>query len=163
MAYMKLHLLITMFTCLFLNSCEKKSVPAGPQPQKLESVKMEIAGEVFDVELAYTEDTRMIGMMHRHSIPKNSGMLFIFSYPQYLTFHMENCHIDLDGIFMTASGRILNIENMRFPRSGPTDLYHSKLPAKYVLELPAGTTARLSLRHNDKITIPQEIRQIKAE
>ena len=160
---MKLHLIITIFTCIFINSCENEPAQSGPQPQQLESIKMDIAGETFDIELAYTEDTRMIGMMHRYSVPRNSGMLFSFKYPQPLTFHMENCHIDLDGIFLTASGRILNIENMKYPRTGKTQLYSSRLPAKYVLELPAGTCARLSLRPNDKITIPQEIRQIKAE
>lgn len=149
-----------LFVCL-CSGCDELKLPN--QEKYMPRASMEVSGEKFDLELAYSNVDRTLGFMFRPDCQRNEGILFIFANARPQTFHMNNCKFDLDGIFISGAGRVLNIEYMRYPRTGESELYHSKGPAKYVLELKAGTAAAIDLRVGDKIQFPEEIKAIRAE
>ena len=71
-----------------------------------------IEGVPIEVEIVDTEDERAKGLMGRHSLPENSGMLFMFDEPGDLSFWMKNTHIPLSIAFISDTGEIVNIEDM---------------------------------------------------
>ena len=94
-----------------------------------------IAGNKLVVEVASTPQVRETGLMNRFSLQQDHGMLFVFEAPQPLAFWMKNTYIPLSIAFVDASGRILNIDDMR-PQDEST--HWSSGPALYAIEMRQG-------------------------
>jgi uncharacterized protein len=106
----------------------------------------------FNVELADTAEKRAVGLMHRPSMPTESGMLFDFKTDAPVAMWMRNTRIPLDMLFITRDGRIANIAERTVPYSETT--IPSKGPVRAVLELNGGTAARLKIRPGDRVDHP---------
>jgi uncharacterized membrane protein (UPF0127 family) len=106
-----------------------------------------------DAELATTLETRTRGLMERPSLPADQGMLFLFEVAQPLSFWMFNTLIPLDIIFADAERRITSIyasvPPCRPPLRCPT--YPSHGPAQFVLEVNAGTAAKVGIGVGDEL------------
>ncbi len=103
----------------------------------------------FWVELARTADERAQGLQGRQSLAADAGMLFEFEAPQPVAMWMKDTHISLDMIFIATDGRIVNIARDTTPRS--LKVLDSAGPVRGVLEVVAGTTARLGIRPGDRV------------
>jgi hypothetical protein len=80
-------------------------------------------------------------------------MLFVFPQAQPLTFWMKDTLIPLDMLFFDEAHRLVTIRTDAPPcKADPCPTYASTAPARYVLELNAGTAAKLDLRKGDVIT-----------
>ena len=106
----------------------------------------------FRIELAVTPDQRAQGLMHRETLAPDAGMLFVYARPGELAMWMKNTLISLDMMFISAEGEIVRIAERTVPLSLAT--IESGSPAKGVLEVPAGTAARLGIRPGDRILHP---------
>jgi len=107
--------------------------------------------------------------MHRDHIPADGGMLFSYPSPRPLHFWMKNCLVDMDLIFLDASGTVvanhrMTIEPARGNQENESD-YHNRLkryssgdPAQFAIELQAGQVQRLGLKPGDRIALPDEAR-----
>ena len=69
----------------------------------------------FSVELANTPQTRSRGLMFRESMPRSSGMLFIYDSPQRAMFWMRNTLISLDMIFTDETGTVRHVHHEAIP------------------------------------------------
>lgn len=103
----------------------------------------------FRVEVADSPEERAQGLMLRTEMAADAGMLFEYPAPQYITMWMANTILPLDMVFIAAGGRILNIVERTVPQS--TETIPSAAPAMAVLELNAGTAARLGLAVGDLV------------
>ena len=113
-----------------------------------------IAGHRFSLELATTPAAQEHGLMDRTSMPADHGMLFVFADSQPRTFWMKNTLIPLDMLFFDAQDRLVAIQADAQPcKTDPCSLYPSNVPARYVLELNAGTAAKLGLRKGAVMTL----------
>ena len=107
----------------------------------------------FSVEYADTPDRRAVGLMHRAAMAADHGMLFAFPQAQPLTFWMKDTLIPLDMLFFDEAHRLVTIRADVPPcQADPCPTYASTAPARYVLELNAGTAAKLDLHKGDVIT-----------
>lgn len=126
--------------------------PVAPLP--LSDVML--GGQTFRVELATTPAEYAHGLMERTSMPADHGMLFVFPDSQPRTFWMKNTLIPLDILFFDAHRKLVAIQADAQPcTADPCTLYPSGAPARYVLELNAGTAAKLGLQMGAAITLPQ--------
>jgi uncharacterized protein len=108
----------------------------------------------FAVEIADNPLARARGLMWRESLPADSGMLFVFTDEAKRSFWMKNTLIPLDLIFVSASGKIVDIKNNFAPcPGGPCESYVSAAPAKYVLEINAGQTAVKGLKIGEQMVV----------
>ena len=98
------------------------------------------------VEIADSSEERAAGLMHRASLPKGQGMLFIFEEEQEVSFWMKNTLIPLDIIYINSSGHVTKILGSVPPcEADPCPTYPSEGNVKYVLEVNAGWAERNSI------------------
>jgi len=128
------------------------SVAAGPcAPDRL-ALKGDWGGAVFSVEIAKTNATREKGLMFRKSLPRFSGMLFIYESPQRAMFWMKNTLIPLDMLFIDKHGTVRRIHQNAVPRdlsviNGGRNIYA-------VLEINGGLAARLGVTIGTRVQSP---------
>jgi uncharacterized protein len=103
----------------------------------------------LNVEIADDAAEREHGLMYRHSLPDDRGMLFDFPEPERASFWMRNTPLSLDIIFIGVDGRILNIADHTTPYS--TDQVPSAGITRGVLEIRAGRAEALGIRAGDRV------------
>lgn len=103
----------------------------------------------FAVEVMRNDEDRARGLMFRRFLPADRGMLFDFTREEPVMMWMKNTFIPLDMIFIARDGSIVSIAENTEPMSERT--IPSGRPALAVLEVNAGTAARLGLKAGDRV------------
>lgn len=103
----------------------------------------------FTVELALSEAQRMQGLQGRRRLAADAGMLFDFQGTGPVMMWMKDTYVPLDMLFIDSGGRIVNIAEHTVPLSRTA--VRSAGPVRAVLELNAGTAARLGIRPGDRV------------
>jgi len=106
----------------------------------------------FLVELAITADQQQSGLMFRHYLASNHGMLFVFETQAPRQFWMKNTQIPLDMLFFDDRGDLVNIIHNATPFSLTPRL--SDGPARYVLEINGGMAVDLGIGKDAKLHLP---------
>lgn len=106
----------------------------------------------FAIQVVDTFRMRQLGLMHRESMPKFSGMLFVYEKPQAVSFWMRNTLIPLDMLFIDDTGTVQKIHESAEPLSeehipGGEDILE-------VLEINGGASASLGLKAGAQIRHP---------
>lgn len=97
----------------------------------------------FAVEIADTPAARNQGLMHRSSMPRFSGMLFIYEAPTQASFWMRNTLIPLDMLFVDQTGLVTHLHQNAIPLD-ETPIYGGD-QVLMVLEINGGMAARLGI------------------
>ena len=114
------------------------------------------AGSVkVNVEYADTPEKQKEGLSRRASLPKNSGMLFIFPEEKVRSFWMKDTLIPLEIMFIDTKGRINEITAME---PCATDakicpIYTSKSPTRFAVEVNAGFAQKNKIIEGDILEI----------
>lgn len=106
----------------------------------------------FQVEVARTDAQRAQGLMYRRSLAPDRGMLFDFERVQPVSMWMQNTYVSLDMLFIRPDGTVARIAAETEPLS--TRTIPSGEPVNAVLEVVAGTAARLGIRPGDRVEHP---------
>ena len=117
--------------------------------------RVELRGEQFTVEIADDDASRARGLMFRDSMAENHGMLFIFPDEAPRAFWMKNTRIPLDILYFDRNLRLVSLQE-RVPPCGNAPRcpsYPSTGPARFVLELNAGTARRLGVQSGDELRL----------
>ena len=152
---MKLGALYLAGAALVVACANSPAPPPDPFPA-LRQAEIEVAtasgAHQFRVWIAADDRSRRRGLMFVQEMAGDRGMLFIFPVPQPATFWMKDTYISLELIFIDPLGRVLNVAR----DTRPFSLYpiRSVGPVIAVLELPAGTAARIRLAPGDPVTFP---------
>jgi uncharacterized protein len=99
-------------------------------------------------EVVATPEQRANGLMNRFSLQPDHGMVFVFDRPQPLGFWMKNTYVPLSIAFIDASGKIVNIEDMK-PLDEST--VWSRGPSLYALEMRQGWFAAKGVGPGDTV------------
>lgn len=89
-------------------------------------------------------------MFKKEKLPDNSAALFIFEYPQKVSFWMKNTFISLDLIYLDSEYKVIYLYENTIPKSLTS---HIGYDVKYVLEVNAGTIKNKQIRINDIIVL----------
>ena len=115
---------------------------------------VKLGGQVFKVELALTRGEQARGLMFREELPPDRGMLFIFQREDWRSFWMKNTRIPLDIFYFDDDLALVSVaENARPCVADPCPSYPSDAPARYVLELNAGTARSLGVEKGDRLVL----------
>lgn len=74
----------------------------------------------FSVDVADDPGERAQGLMHVESMPRFTGMLFVYEAPVSASFWMRNTLIPLDMIFVDPTGVVKNVHENAVPLSEET-------------------------------------------
>ena len=107
---------------------------------------------VINTEITETQEEKALGLMFRTSLADDAGMLFFYETPQEVTMWMRNTYIPLDMVFIDRDGRVVNVAERTVPET--LDVIPAAAPAVAVLEVPAGTAARLGIRAGARVLHP---------
>lgn len=105
------------------------------------------------VTIADTPEEHQRGLSNIESLDEKEGMLFIFPKEGRYGFWMKDTLIPLDIIWINDDMSVVHIEKNVSPESYPT-IYHSPLPARFVVEVNAFFVSTFNLKVGDKVIIP---------
>ena len=97
----------------------------------------------IDAEVAFDDQNRQTGLMHRRSMAQHQGMLFVFPAVATHCMWMRNTLIPLSVAFLDDQGQIINIEDMK-PQT--EDNHCAARPARYALEMNLGWFASKGIK-----------------
>ena len=103
----------------------------------------------FDIYVALTESQRQRGLMFVRHLPATTGMLFVYGGDRIASMWMKNTFIPLDLVFARLDGTVSSVIANTEPQS--LESRAAIEPVAFVLELNAGTAARLSIDANSRI------------
>ncbi|MCI0598447.1 MAG: DUF192 domain-containing protein [Beijerinckiaceae bacterium] len=150
-----LRLGIAIYLGLFLILAQAALAGEPLRPQlKLEGLEIVTSSgrHAFSVEVMRSDPQRQRGLMFRRFLPQDRGMLFKFEAEYPLMMWMKNTYVPLDMIFIGRSGKVVGLAEHTEPLS--EKVIPSGAPAYGVLEVNAGTAARIGLRIGDTIRHP---------
>jgi uncharacterized protein len=131
------------------------AIPAGvlaeERAQSLEKLSIVTASGThdFSVEVMRTPPELEHGLMFRRFLPPDRGMLFDFKTERPVMMWMKNTYLPLDMVFIARSGRVVGIAENTEPLS--EKIIPSGAPTYGVLELNAGTAAKIGLKIGDEV------------
>lgn len=112
---------------------------AGAQPVAMPHAVL-ADGYQVTLELAMTPEELAQGLMFRPRLPEDRGMLLIFNEERLPSIWMMNTLVPLDLVYLDSTGTVVDVIADAQPCPGePCPRFTPKLPAKAVLEVPAGT------------------------
>ena len=110
----------------------------------------------FELTYVADPDSRRQGLMGVSDLPFGSGMLFDFPAGTQPAIWMRNMLISLDLVFVADSGEIRHVFSEVPPCTElPCALYQATQPLRWVIELPAGSVARLGLEEGDRLDMSE--------
>ncbi|MFC3072704.1 DUF192 domain-containing protein [Shinella pollutisoli] len=140
------------FAALFFVLSTAASAAENFETQPLTIVTRDGKAHAFVVELAVTPRQREQGLMNRHEMAQDHGMLFAFGETRQVLMWMKNTYLPLDMLFIGGDGRIRTIRENAEPLSEA--IIDSKVPVDFVLELNGGTVKRLGIRTGNRVESP---------
>jgi uncharacterized protein len=129
------------------------STTGGARPATV-AYRLEPAGgpaTTVRLEVAADPAARARGLMGRTSVPKGTGMVFL--YPAEVTggFWMKNTLVPLSVAFVAADGRVVSVAEMAPCRTDPCPTYAPAGPYRYAVELAAGSFAAAGVGPGDRV------------
>ncbi|NNE64248.1 MAG: DUF192 domain-containing protein [Gammaproteobacteria bacterium] len=100
-----------------------------------ESIKLEIAGSVFELEIAKTPKQRQQGLMYRQELPDRAGMIFLYPYAGNNRIWMKNTLIPLTVIWLDDNAKIIDIKKLKPCRQQNCPVFGVDRPSKFIIEL----------------------------
>jgi hypothetical protein len=84
-----------------------------PEPVPADTwLPLKVGQVEIKAQLAVTSREQQKGLMHRESLPENSGMLFPYKTPQRLSFWMLNTPLPLDIGFFDGKGVLREVHRL---------------------------------------------------
>lgn len=135
------------------------AVGRAAEPARVEPLAVETAkgSFTFAVEIADTPELRQRGLMFRHRLPDDRGMLFDWGAVRPVSMWMRNTYISLDMVFIASDGQVVDVVEETEPLS--ETIISSSEPVAAVLELAAGTAERIGLKPGDRVVHPKFVGQ----
>ncbi len=103
----------------------------------------------FNVEVANSDEEKAYGLMFRHYIAPDAGMIFLFEPPEVIQMWMKNTFISLDMVFLDRDGKVTYVKENAQPQS--EDIIASPGLASAVIELKGGDAKALNIRNGDTV------------
>lgn len=99
-------------------------------------------GDIWPIDVVYTDELRSLGLGQRDSYPDGRGMLFLFDAPYPYGFWMKGMRFPLDMVFLSR-GKIVFIERGIQPED--ERIIAPPVPVDQVIEFNAGGADSLSV------------------
>lgn len=110
------------------------------------TTEVKLGSGVFSVQLASTDATRIQGLSGVDHLNTNSGLLMVFQSDNTWGIWMKDMKIPLDIVWMNHDKKVIYIVTDASPDLGTSKTFTPEDPARYVLEVPAGTVKNAGIK-----------------
>ncbi len=136
-------LIVTSFLKTLVNPGSYQKSSIFTMLKDNDCVKASFSSHSFTLKVARSLKAKQKGLSKISSLPKSSGMLFVFSKPDKYGFWMYKTWIKLDIIYLKRKGEneayvVDIIKNPPSCREKPCPIYTPMEAADLVLEVPSG-------------------------
>ena len=100
----------------------------------------------FQVWVANTEAERERGLSGVKELPKNGGLLMDFQTDAQWGIWMKDMYVPLDIVWLDSNKKVIYMVSDASPELSTTKIFTPKTPARYVIELPAGSIQKAGIR-----------------
>lgn len=108
-------------------------------------------GVTYTVELAITNEEKIIGLSGRDILLPNHGMLFLYDHKELYPYWMKNMKFPLDFIWFDGNRVVDVTPNVSADQTIPIPVITPKTPADKVLEVNAGEAAKYGIKIGDAV------------
>lgn len=115
-------------------------------------VPLTVGGVTFDVRVATTDATRERGLSGTKELARTEGMLFVFDSDDTWGIWMKDMTIPIDILWLDKNKKIIYMVKEAQPSSYPYTTFKPSKPARYVVELAAGSIEQKRLKITDEAT-----------
>lgn len=133
----------------FFFSHKPALVPELNQPE-FKNIKFS-SGVIINAEIVDTPEKQVKGLSGQQSLAEQSGMLFVFEYPDYYPFWMKEMNFGLDFVWIRGNEILEITKNVKLEDYQSPRTLVSKNKADKVLEVNAGTAERFGIKAGDKV------------
>lgn len=106
--------------------------------------RLSINGSSLSAQVANTDTSREQGLSGRTCLATGQAMLFTFDKPGYYPFWMRDMRFPIDIIWIGNDHTVADVMEDAQPDSYPKS-YINERPARYVLEVSAGSARKLGI------------------
>ena len=117
-----------------------------------------IGSGVYALWLADTEATRIQGLSGVEKLKLDGGLLMAFDSVDTHGIWMKDMKFPLDLIWLSSDKKVVYIVKNAPPENPASTVFSAKEPAKYVLELPAGSVDKAGIRTGDSATFELDVK-----
>jgi len=111
---------------------------------------LEVNNKKLNIYIADSPDEWERGLSWKDNMPENRGMLFIFSTSDFYKIWMKDMKFPIDIIWIGEDKKIVDIKTNISPQTFP-EIFTSRQPARYVLEVNSGWVDENKIEIEDKI------------
>jgi uncharacterized protein len=156
-----LALALGLFSFFALSACDRSVAPAEKSGKTLaEHFDIKIGQSTASLQIAVLPIEQQHGLMHRRDLKPNEGMVFVYRYPQQMSFWMRNTPTPLDIGFFNSEGVLLEVHPLLPFDETPVKSRSEEL--KYAVELPQGWYAKNEVRPGARLDTKALAEAIKA-
>jgi uncharacterized membrane protein (UPF0127 family) len=123
------------------------------------TTSVKLGGSVFNVWTALGEPSRVTGLSGVESLKPNGGLLMAFTSDDTWSIWMKDMNISLDIIWLDSTKDVVHIVKNAGPELSTHTTFTPNKPARYVLELAAGSVQKYDINVGDRAEF--EVGEIK--
>ncbi len=116
------------------------------------STSLRIGDGVFRARVAYTQDDREKGLSGVTNMSADQALLMVYPDSGKWGIWMKDMKIPIDIIWLDQDKKVVFIVKNAYPDEENLRTYVTKMPAKYVIELPAGTVDSRAIKFDSVAT-----------
>lgn len=110
------------------------------------TTQVTLGSGVFASRLATSEISRDKGLSGMSKLDPNSALLMVFDTSDTWGIWMKDMKIPIDIVWLNAEKKVVYIVMNASPDLGTSKVFKPTDPAKYVLEIPAGTVKTAGIK-----------------
>lgn len=114
-------------------------------PQLQPHTTVHLGDGVFLTRVARTDAERDKGLSDTRELRSDQAMLLVFDRDDKWSIWMKDMNYPIDIIWLDKDKKVVYIVKNAPPESYPYEQFVPKQEARYVLEVPAGTTAKKAI------------------
>ena len=108
--------------------------------------EVHIGDSVFNVRVAPDSISREKGLSTEENLRPNEGLLMIFQRDDTWGIWMKNMKIPIDIVWLNSDKKVVSIVTDASPNLSTSKTFYPESPARYVLEISAGTVRRSGIK-----------------
>lgn len=108
--------------------------------------ELKMGSMVYRVIVADNTVTREKGLSGVESLKANEGLLMVFESDDYHGIWMKNMKIPIDILWLDSGKKVIHTVKDASPSLSTGTVFTPKKPARYVVELPAGSIKQQAIR-----------------